>query len=36
VAAFIEDVLLVTPGGVEVLTRHLPRTPEALERLTRP
>ena len=35
VAAFIEDVLLVTPGGVEVLTRRLPRTPEALERLTR-
>jgi Xaa-Pro aminopeptidase len=34
VAVFVEDVLLVTPGGVEVLTRRLPRTPEALERLT--
>lgn len=35
ISVFVEDVLLVTPGGVEVLTRSLPRSPEDLERMVR-
>ncbi len=31
IAVFVEDVVLVTEDGVEVLTRGLGRTPEALE-----
>jgi Xaa-Pro aminopeptidase len=33
VAVFIEDNVLVTSTGVEVLTTQLPRTPEELEQL---
>jgi Xaa-Pro aminopeptidase len=33
VAAFIEDEVVVTPTGAEVLTRDLPRRPEQLEAL---
>jgi Xaa-Pro aminopeptidase len=33
VAVFVEDEVLVTADGAEVLTRLLPRTPEDLERL---
>ena len=33
VAVFVEDEVLVTEDGVEVLTTLLPRTPEELERL---
>jgi Xaa-Pro aminopeptidase len=35
VAVFVEDVVLVTEDGVEVLTSALPRTPEELEALVR-
>ncbi len=35
-AVFTEDEVLVTTGGAELLTRGLPRTPDALERLVRP
>lgn len=35
IAVFVEDVVLVTEGGAEVLTRDLPRTPEALEAMIR-
>ena len=35
IAVFVEDVVLVTEDGVEVLTRNLARTPEALEALIR-
>jgi Xaa-Pro aminopeptidase len=35
VAVFVEDVLLVTDDGVEVLTRTLPRSPDELERMVR-
>lgn len=35
IAVFVEDVLLVTVDGVEVLTRTLPRSPEELERMIR-
>ena len=31
VAVFVEDVVVVTEDGVEVLTRELPRSPEELE-----
>lgn len=34
IAVFIEDNLLVTGTGVENLTKELPRTPEALARMT--
>jgi Xaa-Pro aminopeptidase len=33
ISVFVEDVLLVTENGVEVLTRELPRRPEELERM---
>ena len=33
IAAFIEDVLLITPSGAEVLTASLPRSAIGLERL---
>ncbi len=32
IAVFVEDVVLVTEDGVDVLTRSLPRTPEEIER----
>ena len=32
IAVFVEDVVLVTDDGAEVLTRTLPRTPEEIER----
>jgi Xaa-Pro aminopeptidase len=35
VSVFVEDVVLVTPEGAEVLTSGLARTPEALEALIR-
>jgi Xaa-Pro aminopeptidase len=35
ISVFVEDVLLVTDDGVEVLTRALPRSPDELERLMR-
>jgi Xaa-Pro aminopeptidase len=35
VAVFVEDVVVVTEEGAEVLTRDLPRTPEALEAMVR-
>jgi Xaa-Pro aminopeptidase len=35
ISVFVEDVVLVTEDGVEVLTRGLARTPEALEALVR-
>jgi Xaa-Pro aminopeptidase len=35
VAVFVEDVVLVTEDGAEILTRTLPRSPRALERLVR-
>jgi len=35
ISVFVEDVLLVTDDGVEVLTRALPRSPEDLERMVR-
>jgi Xaa-Pro aminopeptidase len=35
IAVFVEDVILVTEDGAEVLTRDLPRTPEALEAMVR-
>ena len=35
IAVFIEDDVLVTSTGVENLTKELPRSPEALERMTR-
>ena len=34
IAVFIEDDVLVTPAGAENLTKGLPRTAEALERMT--
>ncbi len=33
ISVFTEDVLAVTPDGVEILSASLPRSPEALERL---
>jgi Xaa-Pro aminopeptidase len=33
IAVFVEDDVLVTATGAEVLTASLPRTPEDLERL---
>jgi Xaa-Pro aminopeptidase len=33
IAVFVEDEVLVTPDGSEVLTRGLPRDPDSLERL---
>ena len=33
IAVFVEDVVLVTEDGAEVLTASLPRTPDALERM---
>jgi len=33
IAVFTEDVILVTEGGCEVLSKELPRTPEDLEKL---
>ena len=33
IAVFTEDEVLVTTTGVELLTRELPRTPEALEKM---
>lgn len=33
IAVFVEDVVLVTDDGAEILTADLPRTPEALERM---
>ena len=35
VSVFVEDVILVTGDGAEVLTESLPRSPEALEALVR-
>ena len=35
IAVFVEDVVVVTEDGVEVLTRGLARTPEELEAMTR-
>ena len=35
VSVFVEDVVRVTDAGAEVLTRALPRSPEALERMVR-
>ena len=35
IAVFVEDVVLVTEGGAEVLTARLPRTPEELEAMIR-
>ena len=35
IAVFVEDVVVVTEDGAEVLTRFLARTPEALEALIR-
>jgi Xaa-Pro aminopeptidase len=35
IAVFVEDVVVVTDDGVEVLTRGLARTPEELEALVR-
>jgi Xaa-Pro aminopeptidase len=35
IAVFVEDVVVVTDDGVEVLTRDLARTPEELEALVR-
>jgi Xaa-Pro aminopeptidase len=35
VSVFVEDVVLVTAEGAEVLTRSLPRSPEELERMVR-
>jgi Xaa-Pro aminopeptidase len=35
ISVFVEDVVLVTEDGVEVLTRSLPRTPDELERMLR-
>lgn len=35
ISVFVEDVVLVTEDGVEVLTRDLPRTPEQLEAVMR-
>jgi Xaa-Pro aminopeptidase len=35
IAVFTEDVILITPGGRENLTGHVPRTPAALEALMR-
>jgi len=35
IAVFVEDVVLVTADGVEVLTRDLPRSPEALAEMVR-
>ena len=32
IAVFVEDVVLVTEDGAEVLTRNLPRTPDQIER----
>jgi len=35
VSVFVEDVVLVTRDGAEVLTRSLPRSPDELERMVR-
>lgn len=35
IAVFVEDVILITEDGAEVLTRSLPRTPDELESLIR-
>lgn len=35
IAVFVEDVVLVTDDGAEVLTRNLPRSPDALEAMVR-
>ena len=35
IAVFVEDVVLVTEDGVEVLTKGLARTPEELEAVIR-
>ena len=35
IAVFVEDMVLVTEDGAEVLTSALPRTPEELEALVR-
>ena len=35
IAVFVEDVILVTEDGAEVLTSALPRTPEELEAMIR-
>ena len=32
-SVFTEDIVLVTEEGCEVLSKNLPRTPEALEQL---
>ena len=36
ISVFLEDVILVTEDGAEVLTASLPRSPEALEALVQP
>ena len=36
ISVFLEDVILVTEDGAEVLTASLPRSPEALEQLVQP
>lgn len=33
ISVFTEDMILITENGCEVLSKHLPRTPENLERL---
>ena len=35
IAVFVEDVVVVTEDGVDVLTRDLARTPDELEALVR-
>lgn len=35
IAVFVEDVVLVTEDGVEVLTRDLPRSPDILQEMVR-
>ncbi|MDH4066499.1 MAG: M24 family metallopeptidase, partial [Acidobacteriota bacterium] len=35
ISVFTEDVILITPGGRENLTGHVPRSPEGLETLMR-
>ncbi|MBT8305298.1 MAG: Xaa-Pro peptidase family protein [Maribacter sp.] len=35
-SVFTEDVVLITASGCEVLSKDLPRTPEALEKMVRP
>jgi Xaa-Pro aminopeptidase len=36
ISVFVEDVVVVTPDGADVLTARLPRTPEELQGMVRP